>query len=74
MYANLIRHISAGDYFVPDLNEQALERMETIIGQMEEAEGVTEDLKVQDQLAWVQQMHNIQTSAREIVLQERIYV
>ena len=44
-----------------------------LIEQMIEAEGVTEELKEQDQLEWVQRMGNIQQRAREIVCSELIY-
>ena len=45
-----------------------------MIEQMKEAEGVTEELKEQDQLEWVQRMNNIQQRAREIVCNDLIYV
>ena len=40
---------------------------------MKDAEGVTEELKEQNQLEWVQRMNNIQQQAKEIVLDELIY-
>jgi hypothetical protein len=40
---------------------------------MKKAEGVTEELKEQDQLEWIQRMGNIQQQAREIVCSELIY-
>ena len=40
---------------------------------MKEAEGVTEELKEQDQVEWVQRMGNIQQRAKEIVYAELIY-
>lgn len=57
-----------------DLNQQAQERMETIIDQLKAAEGVTEDLKVCDQMAWVQRMNNIRSRAEAIIREEMIYV
>lgn len=56
-----------------DLNEQAQERLEVIIDQMKTAEGITEELKARDPLAWVQQMNNIHARAKEIVLHELIF-
>ena len=53
---------------------QANEMYELLIEQMREAEGVTEQLKEQDQLEWVQKMGNIENKAREIVCSELIYV
>ena len=42
--------------------------------QMAEKQGVTEELKVQDQMKWVRLMNNIKASAEEIVLKNMIYV
>ena len=47
---------------------------EQLIVQMKEQEGVTEVLKVNNQLAWVQQMNNIRNCVSEIVYKELIYV
>ena len=60
--------------YLADLNEQAQQRMETLISQMQAAEGVTEDLKATDSMAWAQRMNNIQTRAEEIVRGELIFV
>ena len=57
-----------------DLNEQALDRRDLIITQLAAAEGVTEDLKQKDALAWVGAMTNIRARAEEIVLHELIYI
>lgn len=57
-----------------DLNEQAQQRMETLVAQMQAAEGVTEDLKATDQLSWAQRMNNIQARAGEIIREELIFV
>ena len=56
-----------------DLNEQAQQRMGTLISQMQAAEGVTEDLKATDSLSWAQRMNNIQKRAEENILYELIY-
>lgn len=47
--------------------------IELIIEQMKKAEGVTEELKGRDQMAWVGRMNNIAARAREIVMEEMIY-
>ncbi|MBE6784611.1 MAG: TnpV protein [Ruminococcaceae bacterium] len=44
-----------------------------LIEQMKEAEGVTEELKEQDQWEWVQRMGNIQHRAREVVSNKIIF-
>ena len=56
-----------------DTNEAALDYMETLVKQMAKAEGVTEELKRQNQLVWVGRMNNIRNRADEIVRSELIY-
>ena len=57
-----------------DLNEQAQERLDTIMEQMKIVEGVTEKLKCTRQMEWVQRCNNIRNRAEEIVLHEMIYL
>ena len=59
--------------YLADLDEQAQERLPLIIEQMKKAEGVTEDLKAADQMAWVGAMNSIRNRAEEIILREMIY-
>ena len=59
--------------YLADINEQATERMLLLTEQMAEREGVTEQLKAQDQMLWVQRMNNIRDRAMEIVNHELIY-
>ena len=59
--------------YLADLNKQAQQRMETLIVQMQSAEGITEVLKASDPISWIQHMNNTQNRAEEIVLQELIY-
>ncbi len=56
-----------------DLNEQVQQRLELIIRQMQEAEGITEALKRQDAMQWVKSMNSIRSRAEEIVLNEIVY-
>ena len=60
--------------YLADLNEQAEERLDLIIEQMKAAEGVTEELKAQNQLEWVGRMNNIRSRAEEIINSELIYI
>ena len=60
--------------YLADLNEQAQQRMETLISQMQAAEGITEDLKATDPMAWSQHMNNIQARTEEIIREELIFV
>lgn len=59
--------------YLADLNEQAQNRLQLIIRQMQEAESVTEELKEKDQMAWVRAMSSIHNRAEEIILRELIY-
>lgn len=59
--------------YLEDLNEQAQNRLDCIITQMKDAEGITEELKSQDQMAWVKAMNSIRNRAEEIILRELIY-
>ena len=59
--------------YLADLNEQAQNRLELMIKQMAASEGVTEDMKQENQMAWVRAMNNIRNRAEEIVLRELIY-
>ena len=72
-YTNLVLSCKLWTYLA-DLNEQAQERLDTITHQMQIAEGVTEALKANNPLAWVQRMNNIRARAEEIVREELIYV
>ena len=56
-----------------DLNEQATDRLNLIIRQMMEAEGVTETMKAENQMLWVQSMNSIRHRAEEIIKAELIY-
>ena len=59
--------------YLADLNEQAQERLSLIIEQMKESEGVTENMKHHDQMAWIRAMNSIRNRAEEIILREMIY-
>ena len=56
-----------------EINQSCVERMELLIRQMADWEGVTEALKVADQMEWVRRMNNIRNRAEEIVLNELVY-
>ena len=59
--------------YLADLNEQAQQRMETLIAQLKTTEGITEALKAADPMGWTQRMSNITARAEEIVREELIY-
>ena len=55
-------------------DQEAREQVETLMEQMTEKQGVTEELKAQDQMKWVRLMNNIKVSAEEIILKNMVYV
>ena len=55
-------------------DQEAREQVEMLMKQMVEKKGVTEELKVQDQMKWVGLMNNIKVSAEEIILKNMVYV
>ena len=59
--------------YLADINEQAQDRLQTIINQMQKAESVTEKMKEDNQWEWIQRMGSIHNRAEEIVLNELIY-
>ena len=59
--------------YLADLNEQAQNRLQLIIMQMQEAECVNDELKENNQMAWVQAMNSIHNRAEEHVLHEFVY-
>ena len=59
--------------YLADLNEQAQERLSLIIDPMKVSEGITEELKAADQMAWIGAMNSIRNRAEEIILREMIY-
>lgn len=60
--------------YLRDIDEEASVMMEQLTEKMAAAEGVTEELKSQDQMEWVGLMNNIRYRAEEIVRQELIYI
>ena len=55
------------------IRAQAETRFDLLVEQMAEREGVTEQLKAQEQMLWVRRMNNIRNAAEEIVLKEIVY-
>lgn len=59
--------------YLRKFNEQAEERFQRMVTEMRQTEGVTEQLKAKDQLAWIQRMNEIASRAEETVLKEMVY-
>lgn len=72
LYTSLLTSGKLNDYLT-DLNEQAEAMFSRLVKQLSEKEGVTEGLKAENQMLWVQRMNNIRSAAMEIVSSELIY-
>ena len=72
LYAELLTTGKLNDYLA-DLNEQAEALFSRLVKQLSEKEGVTEALKAENQMLWVQRMNNIRSAAMEIVANDLIY-
>ena len=66
MEGTLFKHLS-------EIDQACNERMETIVHAMAKQEGVTEALKMADQMEWVRRMNSIRNRAEEIILTELVY-
>ena len=71
-YATLLTSGKLNGYLA-DINEQAEEMFSRLVNQLAEKEGVTEQLKSDNQLEWVQKINNIRNRAMEIVNNDLIY-
>ena len=60
--------------YLADIEEQAQERFERIVEKMKQEQGITEQLKAENQMEWVGRMNNVQACARESVEKDIIYV
>ena len=70
-YTNLLTTGRLYDY-LQDINAQASGQLDLLIRQMANAEGVTEQLKAEDQLEWVRRMNSIRNRAKESISRELI--
>lgn len=71
-YTNLLTSGRLNAYLA-DIDRQAQERFERLIEGMKQTQGITEQLKEENDLEWTGRMNNIRTCAREIVNEEIIY-
>lgn len=61
------------DDYLANLNDEAEEMFSRLLKQMVAAEGITEQLKVEDQMAWISRMNSIRSRAMEAVYADLIY-
>ncbi len=71
-YANLLTSCKLNSYLA-DIDEQAEEMFSRLVKQLAEKENVTEKLKAENQMLWVQKMNNIRSRVMEIVNTELIF-
>ena len=60
--------------YLHEIDEECYEMLDRIVEQMKEKQGVTEELKAENQMMWVGKMNNIIACAEEIVVREVVYV
>lgn len=72
LYMNLLTSGKLNSYLA-DIDKQAEDMFFRLVKQMSEYEGVTEQLKLENQMKWVARMNNIQSRAAEIVNHDIIY-
>lgn len=72
-YMNLLTSGKLNNYLA-DIDNQAEEMFSRLVKQLAEKENVTEKLKAENQMLWVQKMNNVRNSAAEIVNNKLIYV
>ena len=71
MYVNLLTSSKLTDH-LREVDTVAQEMWDNLIRKMAKSQGITEQLKVENQLAWVGRMNNIRTNAKEIVFRKII--
>ena len=71
-YTNLLTNGKLNTYLA-DIDRQAQERFERLIEGMKQAQGITERLKEENALEWVQHLNNIRACARQIVNEEIVF-
>ena len=60
--------------YLNQVDKEAREKVEMLVEQMAERWGVTEELKMRDQMEWVRRMNNIKATAEEIVYKNIIFM
>ena len=73
LFSQLIIRGKMNEY-IAEIDKQAEEMFEQLVKQMSIAEGITEQLKAENQLEWVRRMNNIRSRANEIIYSELIYI
>ena len=72
LYATLLLGGKLNSYLA-EVDDRASTMFERLVGQMAERQGISEQMKAEDQMAWVRAMSNIRNAAEEIVNAEVIF-
>ena len=72
LYADLLTSRKLNDYLA-DLNDEEEKMFSRLVKQMANAEGITEQLKAEDQMAWISRMNSIESRVMEVVYADLIY-
>lgn len=72
LYSQLLTSGKLGTHLA-EIDNSANDMMELLVNQMAEEQGVTEQLKADDQMKWVGMMNNIRSAGEEVVLNDLIY-
>ena len=72
LYINLLTSGELTQH-LDEVDRQAQEMLELLVKQMAQAQGITEQLKAEDQMTWVGATNNIRSAAEEIVMQEIVF-
>ena len=72
LYINLLTSGELTQH-LSEIDRQAREMLELLVKQMAQAQGIAEQLKVEDQMAWVGAMNNIRSAADEVVMREVVF-
>ena len=70
---NVMRLNGTLNNYLANMDRDACEIFDSLVRQTAENEGVTEQLKVSDQMEWIRRMNSIQSRVREFILNELIY-
>ena len=68
------QELNVSNEYLYEVDEACYQRMELLVEQIKTGAGITEELKVSDQMKWVGLMNNVRSGAEEAVIRELIYV
>ena len=72
LYINLLTTDELAQH-LSEVDQQAQEMLELLVRQMAQEQGIPEQMKAEDQMAWVGAMNNIRSAADEVVMQEVVF-